>query len=458
MTVSVALACGLGVPALAVPGLISGSSVLPYLGAASSEAILTFVGKVQFTSKKEPTESLAREKIEDQLSYINGPLEAGFTPKEPKKHFVQIEQTKPLPMAVPKGAVHPKHVLYDIQWKKIGTGKDGDIYEAEYAFEGEMIVKNAKSTFYRITLPKRPDLIYQSAVTSSTVSGMNMCSDNEHQMESSFKSVWNPDYTGCKLKEGSDYQKFDAFLWPSNPAPKTYPEYHRLPGTDGVIRMKLVFGMFQAAKTMNSMISDDLGAIQFRKFREEIKKDGFVRDEAQSKVLPEYTTELWSKKTPKGRTEIELFFGVTHYQLPQAIHFHRFYQKAAKEGALIIYNGHAGFGSNVHPDAIKKASNIDIEFDPSRYQMVFLNGCSTYGYYRDLYLQKKSAKNIDLIATAIPALFKEQSDASIKVVRAVDAWTHGKPAPDYIDLTKVIGTQAIVGVHGADDNPTTLTP
>lgn len=53
-----------------------------YYGKSSSEAVLSFDYKVSFESKKTPTEKVMKQKIEDQVLHLFGPMAASDHPAD----------------------------------------------------------------------------------------------------------------------------------------------------------------------------------------------------------------------------------------------------------------------------------------------------------------------------------------------------------------------------------------
>ena len=90
--------------------------------------------------------------------------------------------------------------------------------------------------------------------------------------------------------------------------------------------------------------------------------------------------------------------------------FTRRYEGLSGNADLIIYNGHAGLGSNIRALANKG------KWNPGQYSIVFMNGCDTYAYVDNaLFLMRAprltpmdptrlARKHLDIVTNALPAL------------------------------------------------------
>lgn len=124
-------------------------------------------------------------------------------------------------------------------------------------------------------------------------------------------------------------------------------------------------------------------------------------------------------------------------------------KKYSAEADYVMYNGHAGLGSN-----IDRFMSL-VEFDKSKYQIYFLNGCDTFSYYPSSAMTKvertntgdKASKWVDLITNAMPSYFNSMASNTTKMVEAL---IDGKVT--YKEILKEIDDYQNATVMGEEDN------
>lgn len=141
--------------------------------------------------------------------------------------------------------------------------------------------------------------------------------------------------------------------------------------------------------------------------------------------------------------------------------FHREYKRALENDSVVLYNGHSGLGSNMNLDDIRSQDGTDIHLPKRRYQILLLDGCSTYSHYVDHYFKQKQtrsdphgSKNLDVITNGIEGSFGNFSQDSMALVGAVLHWaTTGAPR-NYGQILSKFSPSSLPGVSGEEDNPT----
>jgi len=132
------------------------------------------------------------------------------------------------------------------------------------------------------------------------------------------------------------------------------------------------------------------------------------------------------------------------------------YESLSSRADYIVYNGHAGLGTNV------RAMAAAGQWVQGQYVVVQLNGCDTFAYIDDALNRAHQAVNpddttgykyIDLVNNAMPAFFSELSDTSMAMIRGLMA--HDSPKT-FEQIFKNVDSSQVVLVSGEQDN--TFTP
>ena len=100
--------------------------------------------------------------------------------------------------------------------------------------------------------------------------------------------------------------------------------------------------------------------------------------------------------------------------------FDREFGAATLTSDLILYNGHANLGGNVH--ALARI----IQIKKGQYHLIMLNNCDTFAYIDDEFAQRHKAANpdapdykfVDIISNSMPSLFSYNAESATTVVRA----------------------------------------
>ena len=413
-----------------------------YTGRDSTEARLTFEASVEIFSSRAPTEELALEKIDAQLSHLFGPLGVAKV------------------SGVPKG----DHEISNLSVKKSSRG----VFTVSYTYEGTLVVeKGGPRDRYKVLLPRNPDRIYEAGIVR-TPSGRETypCTDPHYSSEGDFWYFWNPAQPGCPLKEGVDYDEITGDLERIPNSKKTYPEYERL-ADDGVITVSMLLGMDDPSTSTNPEDSKDVNAKNYLKVRKSLEKLGFktrawTKSEIQA-VAPKaaklpHVDEL-TKQSEKAKVVIRMFFGPTGIDEDSQA-FHYFLKDAIEDQSLMIYDGHSGLGGHLDLPTIEATEGFKFKPSKSRYQIYFFNSCSSYTYYNTMFFgRKKSAsdrkgtRNLDILTNGLATYFHVMHDTNMALLEAIDQWAEGGAPTSYQQLAKEIDSGNLFGVNGDEDNP-----
>ena len=271
-------------------------------------------------------------------------------------------------------------------------------------------------------------------------------------------SMWyyyRPEARRCNLA-ATDIQNIVATVSPS-PTQTTgrFPEYDRV-WSDGVFRVVAVFGKYEDGAT-----SGDAGISAYSRFINEMKR--VLRDADSSTnpaTLPPYagveTPEVIFNARFDAGHEMELVTLLVDNVRTAGRSFDQRYADLSATADLIIYNGHAGLGSNIRALARKG------RWTPGQYSIVFMNGCDTYAYVDSALWDAHAAVNpddpegtkyLDLVSNAMPSFFREMPRATLALIKGLIAYDEPRT---YEQIFRDMDYQQIVLVSGEHDN--TFTP
>lgn len=336
-----------------------------YVGKYSSEANLKFSYQVTFRSNATPTEDNARRKIDEQVAHLFGSMGSSNLPGVPARD----------------------HKISNIKIKPATNGH----YTASYFYDGNVVLHNSAGDRYYVALPINPDDIYEASV----ISGKSRCiTDSEEDFESAFWYFWSPFRPGCPLRENVHFQRVAATVKRKPNTSVSYPEYARMP-IEGIIPIHIFFGLQDGSHNANPLQSTDINADQYRRVRNALMQLGYqgkswttaeIQAISHDARLP--FVEEFSRQFPRAKVVVRMFFGHTSlWETSQAFHF--FLKDAIENASAMIYDGHSGFGANLHLGRIETKENFKFAVPTDRYQIYYFNSCSSYPYYRTEFFTRK---------------------------------------------------------------------
>ncbi len=269
---------------------------------------------------------------------------------------------------------------------------------------------------------------------------------------------FRPKNSGCNVAN-ADALKVTATVSPS-PIQTTgkFPEFNKI-WEDNVLNVVAIFGKYEDGATTTA----DAGISGYNQFVASMKT------ELGSRQL---TTVPASVPTNPGVAAPDIEFNAT---LPDGkkIHvvamltdnvntglsqpaFRARYEALSTRADYIVYNGHAGLGTNVR--ALAQAG----KWVAGQYVVVYMNGCDTFAYIDDaLNTAHKNVnpddstgfKYIDIVNNAMPAFFASMSGATMSLFRGFLAFEDPKT---YEQMFSRVDSSQLVLVTGEQDN--TFTP
>ncbi|MCB9561503.1 MAG: PPC domain-containing protein [Kofleriaceae bacterium] len=313
--------------------------------------------------------------------------------------------------------------------------------------------KNHVPSTFTLKLPR--DMAYAALGTFATTYGHACAEAGAHDVDSG--SMWyyfRPSRSGCHLTD-ADVLTTEATVSPSpiNTTGK-FPEYDKV-WEDGVLQVVAVFGKYEDGATTSS----DAGISAFNSFVSSIKGElpGATTIPASVPSSPGVATPdvEWNATLADGKQVRVVALLVDNVRNGGAA-FDARYEALSTRADLIVYNGHAGLGSNVRAMAQKGS------WTAGQYVIVFQNGCDTFAYIDDALNRAHAAVNaddpigtryIDTVVNGMPAYFANMAGSTMALFRALKNPADPKT---YEQIFRAVSSSQVVLVTGEQDN--TFTP
>ena len=264
---------------------------------------------------------------------------------------------------------------------------------------------------------------------------------------------YRPSAFGCSIAD-ADVTKTDASVSPSlTQSTGKFPEYDQV-WKDGTLEVLAIFGKFKDGAT-----TDDAGIDGYNEFIASMKQELGARN---------LTTTPATIPTNPGVATPDVEF---HASLPDGkkIHvvglltdnvntglsqtkFRTRYESLSSRADFIVYNGHAGLGTNVR--ALAQAG----KWVAGQYVIVYMNGCDTFAYIDEALNRAHKAVNaddttgfkyIDIVNNAMPAFFSSMSGATMSMFRGLLNFNQPQT---YEQIFRSIDSSQVVLVTGEQDN------
>ncbi len=347
-----------------------------------------------------------------------------------------------------------KAELTNIKKKSVG-GKTELTYHAKLPVAWKK--SNGMPTSVEIKLPLD---ISSSGQTAFADKYKEDCVDfGAHDVDSgSMFYYYRPKNSGCKIA-AADVHTVQASASPS-PTQTTgkFPEYNKV-WEDGTLEVLAIFGKFEDGATSGS----DAGIAAYNEFI------GAMKRELQAKQLTTIPANVpsapgvnspdieFNAVLPDGRKihVVALMTDNVTTGLSQTT-FRTRYETLSTRADFIVYNGHAGLGTNVRALAQRG------KWVKGQYVIVYMNGCDTFAYIDDALFNAHKAVNpddttgfkyIDIVNNALPAFFASMSGATMSMFRGL---VDNASPQTYEQIFRGVDSAQIVLVSGEQDN--TFTP
>ncbi len=292
------------------------------------------------------------------------------------------------------------------------------------------------STF-SVVLPRRTDPTGQQAFLTKYGAA---CADESGANLANLWYHFRPE--GCTI-DAADVLRANAAVRVStaNTVAK-YPEYHKV-WEDGALTAVAVFGKYEIGGTAPG----DAGVAAYEGFLSSMRARFSTLTE--TRVSP---TDVVFAGTLASGGRVQVAALLVDELRSASAAFDTRYSELTAGADVILYNGHAGLGSNV------RALEQKGRFVPGKYQIFFINGCDTFAYVDDTLAKKRALLNaddpsgtkyMDVVTNAMPAYFSSMPDAALALLGSLA----DRAAPkSWISIFRGIDTAQVVTVTGEEDN------
>ena len=264
---------------------------------------------------------------------------------------------------------------------------------------------------------------------------------------------YRPKTSGC-TPAAADVNKVTATVSPS-PLQTTgkFPEYNKI-WEDGALNVVAIFGKYEDGAT-----SGDAGISGYNEFiaamKTELAPRGLTTVPATIPTNPGVATPdvEFNATLPDGKKihVVALLTDNVNTGLSQPA-FRARYEALSTRADYIVYNGHAGLGSNIR--ALASAG----KWVKGQYVVVYMNGCDTFAYIDDSLNRAHKTVNsddttgfkyIDIVNNAMPAFFASMSGATMSLFRGFLSFEDPKT---YEQMFSRVDSSQLVLVVGEQDN------
>lgn len=423
-----------------------------YSGATSTEAVLSFRHWVMLPEGENSREA-AEIAIEDQIQHIFGAISIGAV----------------------RGAPKLDHEITNVRLEE----NRGRVI-ARYAYRGTFVLEKSRARTLKLPLPIDPSTIW--AVSEANKRGrVNPCTDPYYQSQADFFYFWNPEREGCEevLKEGRDYTMVSAQIQRIENQKRTYPEYEKLAGGDDRILVTVLMGKDEPSRIRSpynrKARAKDENAQNFAALADRLERMGFrgrvwSNEEVKEIVrvplrMYPYVKEFTYRYDGERARELVVRLVYTNTEMhAEATGFHYFLENAMEKSAVMIYDGHSGLGANLDLDSIREAVEYKFRFnlDKRRYQIYFMNSCTSYAYFNDPFFAKKKipgssdrkgSKYLDILTTGLETAFEGGVEVNMSLIGAIHKWAESGKRTSYQELAAQMEADNLFGVNGDEDNP-----
>lgn len=265
---------------------------------------------------------------------------------------------------------------------------------------------------------------------------------------------YRPLQADCALA-AADLHAVEAEISPS-PVQSTgkFPEYNKL-WEDGRLEVLAIFGKYEDGVTSNG----DAGISAYNQFAASMKQELGAR---QLTTIPASVPASLGVAMPDIEFNATLADGKKIHVVAlltdnvtaglQDPTFRGRYEALSTRADYVVYNGHAGLGTNVR--ALAQAG----KWVAGQYVVVYMNGCDTFAYIDDALNRAHQTINpddttgfkyIDIVNNAMPAFFHSMSGATMALFRGMLAYNEPKT---YEQMFRNIDSSQVVLVSGEQDN------
>jgi hypothetical protein len=344
-----------------------------------------------------------------------------------------------------------KAVITDIRKTTLASGKTQIKYKATLPIAWGK--RNAIPTSHEFQLPLD---ISSAGQTKFAEKYAHSCVDfGAHDVDAgSMFYYYRPKASGCTLS-ADDVNRPVASVAPSaNASTGKFPEYNKV-WEDGRLEVVAIFGKYEDGATTGS----DAGISAYNQFvaamKTELGSRSLVTTPASIANNPGVTTpDIEFNATLADGKKVRVVAMLTDNVLTGLSQpaFRARYEQNTGKADFIVYNGHAGLGSNVRALAQRG------KWVAGQYVVVYMNGCDTFAYVDDALFNAHKTINpddttgykyIDIVNNAMPAFFASMTGATMSMFRGLLSY---EQPMTYEQIFGRIDSSQVVLVSGEQDN------
>jgi hypothetical protein len=275
-------------------------------------------------------------------------------------------------------------------------------------------------------------------------------------------AMFHPHQAGCELA-AADVMTFTATVTPSTDGTHgKYPEYHRV-WQDGALQAVILFS--HEYDTPTTYVDEGAPAYdafvwRMHQYLAQVQPDATKVTEpaglTSSPSAAGLTTVRLAAELPDGRTmalDVRLVGTQLVNEKPE---FDDWYNALTPAADVILYNGHAGLGSNVRTLMEKGA------FRSGQYLVWFANGCDTLAYVDPTLTQRRAELNpddpagtkyTDTVTNVMAGYFTSLEKTAVTFLRAFVEVRYPEIGPKtYEQIFQSIDPTQVAVVTGEEDN------
>lgn len=446
-------------------------SARAYYGRNSTEAKLEYRGYVDWVS---PFQTIRQEQLQNERSPVYRAAKAHVEAQY--QHLMGSFQSASFLEEFPfQGVLGESASLRFLRTELLLDSemaiRDGRTWRLYYSYQAKVVFdkrafRTQSSRSLPIVLPRDPEAIYALGVRG----GINRCTDSHYNSESDFWYFWDPRMPGCPLAQSSEeVLTFSGSLRELPNTKRTYPEYDRLYGDNkngSTLRAAVFLGYIDDLPNLRTPRRRDNGYAALRQVESELKNLGFELAERQDAFRIRsngtqmaginfrrvYTKEVESQgeyREGAQKVEVELLLADTSISSRDAT-FHHYLVPALKQADILVYDGHSGLGGNLDLDQIRGE-----RLDPAKYQIFYFNGCSSYPYFKQMFIDAKGGtQSLDVVTSGLPTLTDTAGPNVIAFLRPLlegRTWSYQRLLGALETSNGENGTY-LTGVSGDEDN------
>jgi hypothetical protein len=302
---------------------------------------------------------------------------------------------------------------------------------------------------FKVVLPLRVD---EQGLRDFNAKYARKCGE-AHYGEEHFWYDFKPVTTACAMGAGDIVSATAKVARSSQITTDRRPEQEQF-WKDGVFRMVIVHGTDGAS----SLDASDTGVEQYLAFQNRLKAAfplGIAsKGEKNGDIYDEWRFDAAVPKLGGGQGKLVVVMLLAGELKYAGSAFDARYDALSADADVITYGGHSGLGKNIRALAAKG------KVTKGHYQVLFLDGCSTFAYLDDTLVKRRIEANgstadpngtkfLDVILNAQPSPWYASASNLMHLVKTLG----GNKRKGYGDILDGISTAGMPVVTGENDNP-----